>query len=71
MKFTKRYTAPTVQDVRWLAKKLKIPVQSVYDDIKKQSIPPECILRVGGRIRVVESKVNAWINGEIVVPNAR
>ena len=54
-----------LQRVKWLAETLNLSTPQAYKAISKGEVPPNCIFMVGRRIRVIEARVKAWIEGDV------
>ena len=58
---------PEIQKVDWLVLVLNLKsVQQAYRAVRLKHIPDECILRIGGQIRVRVDAVRAWLGGYTV-----
>jgi len=55
---------PRLHKVPWLAKLLGISEKQTYEAIAAQQVPPDVILRVGKRIRIIERRAVEWILGD-------
>lgn len=47
--------------VKRLSEELRIPVKTIYDWIYRKILPPECILRINGRVRLDRMAVGTWL----------
>lgn len=52
---------PVLRKVDWLADLLGMSKKQTYDAINSHQVPPDCIRRVGRRIRVIEERAVAWV----------
>ena len=60
---------PDIQKIDWLVPVLKLKsIDQAYRVIRCKQIPIECVIRLGGHIRINADKVRAWLNGELVLP---
>ena len=57
----KRQSPPVLRKIGWLAELLGLSEKQTYEAIASKHVPPECILRVGRRIRIIEERAIAWI----------
>jgi len=57
----KGQTVPVLRKVEWLAELLGLSPKQTYEAIATQQVPPECIHRVGRRIRIIEERAIAWV----------
>lgn len=48
--------------VDWLAEFLDLSLNQTYTAINNGDVPPECVVRVGRRIRIVEEQVHRWVS---------
>lgn len=50
-----------LQSVEWLASTTGLSLAQAYEAIRTGQIPTECVVRIGRRVRVVESKIYGWL----------
>ena len=52
---------PLLRRVEWFAAIADLTKHQAYDAIANGQLPPECIVRLGRRVRLVETAVLDWI----------
>jgi hypothetical protein len=65
-KVTPLYEEPRdrLRSVEWFCAVADLPLQQAYEVIRSGKMPPECVVRIGRRIRLVESRVYKWLGLE-------
>lgn len=47
--------------VEWLAALLDLSPCRTYDAIASKQVPGDCVVRIGRRLRIIETRVNVWL----------
>ncbi len=50
--------------IKELSALTRTPAKTIYDWIYRDILPPNCIIRWNGRLRLIRSAVEAWMAGQ-------